>query len=172
LFKLNLNAGQQRGAIAIGIAFVLTAITGIVLSYLAINWETSALFGVGLLAFLLLAPLFAYGIYTYGRHSQEEAPAEEMTIPRQLLELLREKGAIDIVKLEHDLAVNSIKPIIDDLSRLELFNGIVDWEAGTIALLEPSVIASIENCKHCSKPIDVSRGITVCQNCETEYHYY
>jgi hypothetical protein len=172
LFKLNLNAGQRRGAIAIGIAFVFTALLGIGLSFLAINWDTTALFGAGFLAFILIAPLFAYGIYTYGRHSQEEVPAEDMTIPRQLLDILREQGASDIAMLSVDLGVASIKPIIDELSRLELFNGIVDWDAGTIALLEPTVIASIEKCKHCSQVIAIHRGLTICQNCGTEYHYY
>jgi hypothetical protein len=172
LFKLNLNAGQRRGAIVIGIAFILTAITGIGLSYLAIAWETSALIGAGVVAFIVLAPLFAYGIYTYGRHSQEEAPAEDMTIPRQLLDMLREGGASNIALLAVDLGVPSIKPIIDDLSRLELFSGIVDWEAGTVALLEPTVVASIETCKHCGRPIEIQRGLSICQNCRTEYHYY
>ena len=172
MFKLNLNPGQRRGAILIGIAFVLTAIAGVVLSYLAISWETNALLGAGLLVFLLLAPLFGFGIYLYGQNSQQEAFAEDMTIPRQLLDILREQAVSNIVDVSLDLGVASIKPIVNELSRLELFNGIVDWEAGTIALQEPSVMASIENCKHCGQAIEIVRGKTVCQNCGTEYHYY
>lgn len=169
---LNLNAGQRRGAIAIGLAFGLTVVAGIALSYLAINWETSALLGAGFMVFLLLAPIFGYGIFTYAKFSQEEALADEMTAPRQLLDMLRAEGASNITDVALDLGVPSLKPIIADLSRLELFNGIVDWQAGTIALLEPSVMASIETCKHCQKPIQISRGVTICPNCATEYHYY
>lgn len=169
---LNLNAGQRRGAIAIGLAFLLTAIAGVILSYLAISWDTGSIFGAAFVIFLLLAPLFAYGIYNYAKHSQEEAPAEEMTAPRQLLDMLREKGASNIAELSIDLGVSSLKPIIADLSRLELFNGIVDWDAGTIALIDPNVMALIETCKHCGRPIAIQRGITICPNCKTEYHHY
>jgi hypothetical protein len=172
LFKINLNAGQRRGATLIVLAFVLTVIAGIMLSFLAVSWETNNLIGAGLLVFFLLAPVFGYGIYLFGQNSQEEAFAEDMTVPRQLLDMLREKGTIDILDLALVLEVPSIKPIVNELSNLELFNGIVDWEAGTISLLEPSVMASIENCKHCGQGIAVKRGKTVCPNCGTEYHYY
>jgi hypothetical protein len=168
----NLNAGQRRGAVALGIAFGLTVLAGIALSFLALSWETSAILGTALVLFLLITPLLAYGIYTFATASQEEDLAEEMTVPRQLLDMLRENGSGNITDLAIDLGVTSLKPIIADLSRLELFNGIVEWNSGTITLLDPAVMASIESCKACKKPIQIKRGITICPNCATEYHHY
>jgi hypothetical protein len=158
--------------VAIGIAFGLTVLAGIALSFLALSWETGAIIGTAVLLFFLLSPLLAYGIYTFARASQEEELAEEMTAPRQLLDMLRESHSGNITDLAIDLGVASLKPIIADLSKLELFNGIVDWDAGTITMLEPAVMASIETCKHCGKAIQISRGITLCPNCATEYHHY
>lgn len=169
---LNLNAGQKRGAIAISIAFGLTVVAGIVLSYLAISWETGALLALAVGIFVLLTPIFGYGIFTYAKASGEETTNEEMTAPRQLLDMLRAQGESNISDLALDLGVPSLKPIIAELSQLELFNGMVDWNAGKMRLIEPSVISVIDHCQSCKSPIGIQRGVTICSNCGTEYHHY
>lgn len=170
-----MNKGQTRGMIAITIGFILIVIAGITLSFLVVDrLSGSQTLVVAVLIFLFVSPIFAYGVYTYARSTEEEAYAtnEEMEKPRQLLDILREQEHGDVIELANQLETSpsELKAYIQDLSQLSLFSGIADWENDVIAMVEPMVIESIENCKTCQNPIEISGNITICQHCRTEYY--
>lgn len=168
-----MNAGQKQGMIAIGIGFVLTVIASLALSYL--TSDTMSLLISAVIIFLLIAPLFGFGIYRYAKSTQEERTslAEEMEKPRQLLDILKEKGQADIRFLSDELHSNpeEIKAMIADLTALQLFSGIVNWEDGLIAMVDPDLLQLIDICKNCQNPIEIKEAtVTICTHCGTEYH--
>ena len=170
-----MNKGQTRGMVAIVIGFIVVIIAGIALSFLATDMlSTTEVILVAVFVFVFVSPLFAYGVYTYARSTEVEVYAtnEEMEKPRQLLDILREQGHGDIIALSTQLETSppKIKAYIADLSQLELFSGIADWENGVIALLNPAVIETIDTCKTCQHPIKISGNVTICKYCNTEYY--
>jgi multisubunit Na+/H+ antiporter MnhG subunit len=169
----SMNTRQKQGIIAIIVGFVLTTIAGLALTFFA-N-DTFGLLLSAVFIFLLIAPIFGFGIYRYAQSSQEESVllAEEMEKPRQLLDILKEKGQADIASLSQELDsdASNIKTMIEDLISLNLFRGIINWDDGIIALVDPNVLALMETCKNCSQPIDMNeQGVTICKHCGTEYH--
>lgn len=170
-----MNKGQIRGMIAIVMGFMIVIIASIILSFLAVDTLTTIqLIMVAVVVFLLVSPIFAYGVYTYARSTEEEAYAtnEEMEKPRQLLDILREQEQGDVITFANQLEISpdAIKSYIQDLGQLALFSGIADWENGVIAMVEPMVIEAIDNCKTCENPIEIAGNITICKHCGTEYY--
>jgi len=172
---LELNKGQTRGMIVIVVGFVIAIIAGISLSFLAVEvLSTSQVLIAGVIVFVIVSPLFAYGVYTYARSTEADAYAtnEEMEKPRQLLDILREKGQGEINELANQLETTpeNIKSYIKDLSDLALISGIVDNTNGVIAVVNPMVIEAIETCKTCGDPLEITGNLTVCEHCGTEYY--
>ncbi|MEO1162324.1 MAG: hypothetical protein AAFV98_00950 [Chloroflexota bacterium] len=170
-----MNNGQRRGTFAIGIGFVLVAIGGVILSLFAGNVLTAGQVVLGgIIFFLIVSPLFGYGIYTYARFSEASAleTNEEMEKPRQLLDLLREQGHSDIITLAEtlDTQPEMIRGYIDDLVALNIFSGIADWENGMLAVIEPTVLDALASCRTCKTTISIKSGVTICPTCYT--HYY
>lgn len=168
-----MNTGQKQGMIAIGVGFVLTVLAGFLLAILA-NDTTSLLISATIV-FLLIAPILGFGIYRYAKSTQDEriSTAEEMEKPRQLLDILRERGQADISSLsqELDASPDEIKTMIDDLISLELFSGIINWDDGIIAIIDSNVLGLIDACKNCQNPIEMKeQTVTICTHCGTEYH--
>ncbi|MEM9950685.1 MAG: hypothetical protein AAF846_03720 [Chloroflexota bacterium] len=172
---MELNQGQTRGIVAIIIGFAITTIVGIVLSFFAVErLPSSQVLLIAIITFIITVPIFGYGIYTYARSTEADVYATntDMEKPRLLLDILREQGQGDVRLLAEQLntSPNDIRDYIDDLSRLQLFSGIADWETGLIALADSSVIQAIDTCRNCQNPIQISNNVTVCPNCGT--HYY
>lgn len=171
-----MNTGQKQGMFIIALGFILTVIAGVVLAFLANEiLDTTSLMVAASIVFLLIAPILGFGIYHYAKSSQRESEilADEMEKPRQLLDILKAKGQTDIETLSHDLACSpdEIKAMVDDLTQLELFSGIVNWNEGIIAIVESNVLNLMETCKNCSNPITMKeQGVTICAYCATEYH--
>jgi predicted PurR-regulated permease PerM len=171
-----MNSGQKQGMVIIAFGFILTVIAGVTLAFLANEiLDTLALTISAVIAFLLLAPIFGFGIYRYANSTQEaiNVLADEMEKPRQLLDILKAKGQTDIESLsrELDTSPSEIKTMIDDLSDLELFSGIINWDKGIIAIIDSSILNLMETCKNCTKPITMEEhSVTVCAHCGTEYH--
>jgi hypothetical protein len=168
-----MNTGQKQGALAIALGFILTTIAGLILAFL-VNDTTGLLLSTGI-AFLLIAPILGFGIYRYAQSTEEESLilADEMEKPRQLLDILRTQGQADIETLSQELGSShaEIKTMIDDLARLELLSGIVNWDDGIIAMIEPDVLNFLEICKYCQNAITLKgSGRTICPHCGTEYY--
>jgi len=170
-----MNNGQIRGMLAIGFGFAVVTLAGIALSFLAgsILTTTQTIISA-ILIFLALTPVFAYGILTYARSTEDEAYAtnDDMEKPRLLLDYLRLHGQADITQLAEELETTprQIKSYVDDLSQLSLFSGIVDWSNEVIAIVEPSMMNTLDTCKSCKNPIKILDNRTTCQHCGTEYY--
>jgi len=170
-----MNKGQIRGMIAIVFGFIIVVIAGIVLSFLATDiLSTSQVLITAAVVFLFVSPIFVYGVFTYARATEEEAYAtnEEMEKSRQLLDILREEEHGEVHELAQQLGTTpaAIRAYIADLSQLDLFSGIADWENGVIAIVNPIVIEAIDTCKTCQNSIKITDKITICKHCGTEYH--
>lgn len=170
-----MNEGQRRGTVAIGVGFVLVAIGGVIFSLFAGDVLTVGQIVLGgVIFFLLVSPLFGYGIYTYARFSEASAleTNDEMEKPRQLLDLLREQDYGDITLLAEtlDTQPQAIRAYIDELVALNIFSGIADWENGVLAVIEPTVLDALDTCRTCHTPLRIVTSVTICPTCET--HYY
>ena len=170
-----MNKGQTRGMIAIVSGFIIVVIAGIALSFLAGDiLSTTQIIITAVIVFLVVSPIFAYGIFIYARSTEEESYAtnEEMEKPRQLLDILREQeyGEVPVLAQKLGTTPANIRSYITDLSQLELFSGVADWENGVIAIVNPLVIEAMENCKTCQNPIDITDKVTICKHCGTEYY--
>ncbi|GAB5492111.1 MAG: hypothetical protein Phog2KO_23260 [Phototrophicaceae bacterium] len=170
-----MNTGQTKGMILITLGFVIIVIAGITLSFLAGSVLNSAqTLLAGIIIFIVLAPIFGYGILTYARATEAETYVmnTDMEKPRLLMDYLREHGQADISLLADELQTTpkEIQSYIQDLSDLSLFSGIADWDNGVIAMLQPSVIEALDKCKNCKNPIKILNNATTCQHCGTEYY--
>ena len=170
-----MNTGQTKGMILISFGFVTIAIAGITLSFLAGDiLTTTQTITAGIIIFIVLAPIFGYGILTYARATEAESyiTNTDMEKPRLLMDYLRKHGQADINLLADELQTTpkEIQSYIQDLSDLSLFSGIADWDNGIIAMLQPSVIEALDKCKNCKNPIKILNNATTCQHCGTEYY--
>ena len=170
-----MNKGQIRGMLAISLGFIIVTLAGIALSFLADSvFTTVQTIITAFIIFLTLSPLFGYGILTYARSTENEVYTtnDDMEKPRLLLDYLRSHGNADVTQLaqELDTIPSQIRLYIDDLSQLSLFSGIADWDNGIIAMVEPSVMNTLDTCKNCKKPIKILDNKTICQHCATEYY--
>lgn len=160
--------------VAIITGFIITIIAGLTLSFLATTLSSNQVIIAGVVTFIVISPLFGYGVYTYARSTEAEAyqTNEDMEKPRLLLDILREEGHGDVIDLAQRLETSpqAIHHYIEDLSQLNLFSGIADWDNGVIAMLEPTVIHAIQTCKTCQNPINIDKNKTVCPHCATEYY--
>lgn len=171
-----MNIMRRQGSVAIALGFVLTVIAGLILAFLANDTlDTFQLLISAGIVFVLVAPIFGFGIYRYASSAQAEAHlvADEMEKPRQLLDILKANGQADLETLSRELgsSADEIKAMIDDLISLELFSGIINWDEGIIALIDPNVLKLIDTCKNCHNPISMKEsGVTICPHCGTQYY--
>ena len=168
---LDLNSGQRRGAIVIFFGFLIATFAGLFLSVSGL--PTGQLLTFGGLAFLILSPVFIFGVYTYVNSSLDDAGITEMEQQRKMLTIIQQRGSIQVGDLADELSipVERIKPLIDDLSRLELFSGILIPDDGMIIHRSSSLLKSMTHCENCRQPISIGNApMTICPHCATEYH--
>ncbi|MGB7341489.1 MAG: hypothetical protein WBC91_21510 [Phototrophicaceae bacterium] len=163
--------------VAIVAGFIITVIIGLILSLFATNLlSPTQVITIGVITFIVISPLFGYGVYTYARSTEAEAyqTNEDMEKPRLLLDILRDNGHGDVLELANQLETHPevIRHYIDDLSQLGLFSGIADWENGMIAMIPTTVIQAIETCRTCQNPISIAGDLTICPHCATEYYTF
>lgn len=171
-----MNSGKLIGIMATVIAFGLTALAGL---WLAAQTSSGELSTGGLLigafaAFVIVAPLFGFGIFMFVRGGQEAERESEMARQRRLLDIVRSRGQVrvDDLALEMQSSVADVKNMVHQLVGLQVFSGYVNWKdgGGTLYSVDAQSLRELSECKNCGGRIELAgKGVATCRFCGTEY---
>ncbi len=169
-----MNSGRLTGIIAMVIGTGITALAGL---FLGQQTAAGDLGGGGAIvgafgAFVIVAPLFAFGIYMYIQGGQEEERESEMQQQRRLLDIIQARGQIDIRKaaIELNLSVDEVRQMLYNLVGLQVFSGYINWDKGTLYSAEASNLRDLKECENCGGSIELAgKGVVACPYCGTEY---
>jgi len=163
------------GIAAISVAFTLTALAGLLLAQMAsgqVDANQMVLWSVG--AFIIVAPLFGFGIYTYANSGTPAVQESTSDVEQQwrLLELVRQQGPFRLsdAATELQMDVDGVQDLLGELVTLQIFSGYIDWETETLYAEDMGQLRQRQICAICGEAIDLSSDpIVRCAHCSTEY---
>lgn len=169
-----MNSGRLIGIIATVIGLGIASLASLFLAQQAGAGELS---GGGLIvgafgAFIIVAPIMAFGIYMFIQGGAEEERESEMEKQRRLLDVIRARGQVDIhdAAIEVGANVDEVKQLLYQLVGLQVFSGYINWDKGTLYSAEASSLRELKECENCGAPIELAgKGVVACQYCGTEY---
>jgi len=169
-----MNQGRLVGVILMGLGFGLAMLAGLWLAVQVSSEELEAGGAVigGVLAFAVVGPLMGFGIYMYVRGGQEAEEESVMEQQRQLLDIVRSRGQIEIenLALEMQVSVGSVQDMVHQLVGLQVFSGYVNWDDGILYSSDAGKLRDLKDCQKCGAPIELAgKGVVTCRYCGTEY---
>jgi predicted Zn-ribbon and HTH transcriptional regulator len=170
-----LNRSRIIGIILIASGMVIAIAAGLSLAIAVSRGQTAgtALSNAGI-AFVPIALLVGAGIYQYARGSQEMEDDTDSAMRRQLklLDILKSNGEpmrlADVASQLGGGGVENVASLLNELIRLRLFSGRVDWQNRVAQALEPNLLRSMTACLNCGEPLHIDQN-SVCPRCNTEY---
>lgn len=160
---------------------IILIVVGLVLAVLAGIWlatQVSAGMSGGAatlgaaIAFVPVALLEGFGLYLVAKGGAEQKQMGEMQKQRQLLDIVKSRGQVDInnLALEMGLPVAQIQNMVHQLVGLQVFSGYVNWDSGILYSEDASKLRELDKCKNCGGEITLAgKGIVRCRFCGTEY---
>lgn len=164
---------QRIGLLLMGIASLITIISSFYLTQqAAADVGVEAIILQSVVVFALVGPLLGAGYYFYTAEApsaHSDSPTE-MELQRHLVELLYE-GDMSLEALAQILGVppKAVLAMLDDLTRLALFNGIIRPDGTVQRVMSAEVLQAATQCQMCSAPIQIKTGSTICETCGTHY---
>ena len=125
--------------------------------------------GVIISIFVAVLPLAA-GVYLFTQSRGEAAEQAEMTRQRQILDMVKARGQIDIRDLVFELkaSTDQIRSDVYRLVGLGLFTGYVNWDKGVLYSREASQLTG-NQCPNCGGEQQfVGKGVIACKYCGAE----
>lgn len=132
---------ERRRSIGIGLTalgFAVAVIAGLLLAarFSVAEPDVGQILLLAGLAFIPIAILMGSGLYLYLKSAPPElSEAESLVLKqRQMMDIARSHGQISLLDLaiELNISVREVRELIEELTRLEIFDGYVDWESGII----------------------------------------
>lgn len=169
-----MNSGRLIAIIAFVFGFGIAALAGL---FFAVQTAAGELSSGGLIvgafvAFIVVAPIFGFGVYMFVQASKEDVRESAMAKQRRLLDIVRTRGQVEL----HDLAielgssVDEVKTFVYDLVGMQVFSGYVNWDKGVLYSSDASKLRDLNECENCGAPISLAgKGVIACQYCGTEY---
>ena len=113
--------------ISLTLGFVITTIAGLVLA--ASNLAPGPLLVRGFIVFIVVIPIFGFGIYQYVTSDTESSGLSDTELQLKLMDIIRQKGRISLEDLatELNVSVGTITQLVEDLAALDIFTGYIDW---------------------------------------------
>jgi hypothetical protein len=169
-----MNQGRLIGVMMIVVGFGVAIIAGLYLAVQVSNDELEAGGAVvgAALAFIVVAPFVGFGIFMFVKGGQEAEEESVMQKQRQLLDIVKSRGQVDVnnLALELNLSVDKVQNLVHQLVGLQVFSGYINWDDGTLFSSEASNLHDLQECKKCGAPIElVGKGVVACRFCGTEY---
>lgn len=169
-----MNSGRVFGIMAIIIGIGLTALAGLWLAtqFSAGELESGGLILGAFLAFVVIAPVFVFGIFMVIRGGQEAERESEMAQQRRLLDIVRSRGQVDVrdLAMEMQASMDEVKAMVHQLVGLQVFSGYINWESGVLYSEQASALRDLDKCRNCGGNIELAgKGIAKCPWCGTEY---
>lgn len=167
-----MNRSRITGIIFIALGLVVAVIAGLWLAVSVSNGVDSILTNA-VIAFVLITLLVGVGIYQFVRGSQDTADDFDsaMRQQRQLVDLLNGSDQpLRMVDLASQLGVGveTVASLLNELIRLRLFSGCVNWQERTVQRVAPAHLRTLSNCANCGQSMNL-RQILVCPHCGVEY---
>lgn len=165
---------RLMGIFLIGLASLGTILASFYLAQQASSdTEINTILLQSVVVFIVVAPIFGAGYYLYVTGEIPDDPNEvtEMELQRHLVELLDQAGSMSLAELAtvQGVTQNDIRAMIYDLTRLELFNGIITSDGVVMRTADPRMLQLATQCQTCGAPIQIEKGSIVCATCGTEY---
>lgn len=167
--------GRTLGIILlIGGTLVAIVIGGLMLTYSSEGSLTSgaAFLGFALAFLVLVLPQWGFGAYLLWKGNQEAAVAATAQKQRELLDIIKARGQIDIgdVSIEMRVSKDEVHDMLHQLVGMGLYSGYINWDEGTLYSKEASQIRDLEKCYHCGGEVQFAgKGVLRCPYCGTEY---
>jgi DNA-directed RNA polymerase subunit RPC12/RpoP len=165
--------GRLVGIILIGLSVILFLGGSAVSLMSTVTTEGGSLggatLGVVISAFVAVLPLAA-GVYLLTQSRSEAATQADMARQRQILDLVKTRGQVDIRDLVFELKSNSeqVRSDIYKLVGLGLFTGYVNWDKGTLYAQAASQLTG-NKCPNCGGEQQfVGKGVIACKYCGAE----
>lgn len=167
--------GRTLGIILlIGGTLVALILGGLMLTY---NSEGSLTGGAAFLGFalgflVLVLPQWGIGAYLLWKGGQEEQVAATAEKQRELLDIIKARGQVDIgdVAIEMQVSKDEVHDMLHQLVGMGLYSGYINWDEGMLYSKEASQIREIGNCYHCGGEVKFAgKGVLRCPYCGTEY---
>jgi len=168
------NTGRLIGIILIVIGFGIAMIVGVFLAFQVSNEQMGPAGAVvgAFVAFIPVAVLVGFGIYMFVQGGKEEVIESTMRKQRQLLDIVKSRGQVEISNLALEMNVNAdqVKAMVHELVGLQVFSGYINWDKGVLYSSEASQLRELTQCKNCGGEIKlVGKGVVACPFCGTEY---
>lgn len=168
---------RSAGIVLIAVGFAAAVLGGLALAVQVSSGEMDAggaLLGA-LLIFVPVGALVGAGIYWYvkAESAVDVQPNTEMLKPRQLLDALRDRGALTVDAAAAELGVGpaDVRVMLDELTTLRVFSGYVNWDDALMCAMQPDTLHALTACAVCGLPVALpTEGQWVCQGCRTEYY--
>ena len=169
-----MNQGRLIGIILIAIAFGIAVITSLFIAaqLSADELEAGGAVVLAAIAFVPIALLAGFGIFMYVRGGKEAQEESVMRRQRQLLDILRSRGQVEIrdMALELNVSVDTVNEMVHQLVGLQVFSGFINWDDGVLYSSDANKLRELKECEKCGAPIKlVGKGVVACQACGTEY---
>jgi DNA-directed RNA polymerase subunit RPC12/RpoP len=128
-----------------------------------------AVLGIIISVFVAVLPLAA-GVYLLTQSRSEAAAQADMTRQRQILDMVKARGQIDIRDLVFELktSTDQIRSDVYRLVGLGLFTGYVNWDKGMLYSREASQLTG-NKCPNCGGEQQFAgKGVIACKYCGAE----
>lgn len=168
--------GRILGFILIAGGILVAVVVGVLMmTYVGEgNLSTgAAVLGFTLAFLVLVLPQLGLGIFLLWRGGQEAAVAAKADKQRQLLNIVKSRGQVDIgdVAIEMQVSRDQLQNMLHELVGMGLYSGYINWDEGTLISSEASQLRALTHCKHCGGQLELAgKGVIRCPYCGTEYY--
>ena len=121
---------------------------------------------------VLVIPQLAIGTFLLWKGSHEAATAAKADKERELLNIVKAHGQIDIrdVAVEMQVSKDEVHDYLYNLVGMGLYSGYINWDEGVLYSSQASQLRELTNCKHCGGQLELAgKGVIRCPFCGTEY---
>ncbi|MFN2140214.1 MAG: PCI domain-containing protein [Candidatus Promineifilaceae bacterium] len=133
---------------------------------------SGAVLGFALAFLVLVLPQWGIGAYLFWKGGQEATVQETREKQRELLDIIKSRGQIDIgdAAIELQVSKDEVQDMLHQLVGMGLYTGYINWDEGVLYSKEASQIRELTKCYHCGGEVKFAgKGVLRCPYCGTEY---
>ena len=163
------GSGRIVGLILMVVSAVLLLVFGVWMFTAEITPD-GRVFGL-LLSLLVLAPIFAVGLYLMRQGTAEQRQFVNVTQEKKLLNMVLAQGQATIPEIMTALPASrdEVEDMIRDLVGKQLFSGAIDWKSGILYSVESQKLVGEQKCPNCGGELRFAgKGLIVCPYCGSE----
>ncbi len=132
----------------------------------------AAVLGAAVFIAVLVLPQWGIGGFLLWKGGQEAGTAAQANKQRQLLNMVKTRGQVDIgdLVIEMQSSRKEVNQMLNQLVGMGLFSGYVNWDEGVLYSEQASALRQLKNCLNCNGELELAgKGVIRCPYCGTEY---